>query len=372
MSTTLRYNYRLRPGAGALAVLEAEWGRCRWLWNHTLAAKMDPSRRLLRGTDLTAARAKLDWLRQGAQDPQSAVLYTFNPKTARAFKCKRDLPSIAYSVNGFCIRGGRLCLAKCPPIPVVWHRVLPSAPTSVRVCRDSLGHWYASFVVQVDDRPLPPTGNKVGIDWGVATIATTSDDCGGFDLETCEYGKKGAAALAKYQRRMARRRPERGKAASGGYREVKLGAARAHKKVARWRLHTARVWAKKIVTHHDLIAAQDFKPKFLAKSAMARKAADNAIGTTKRELISAATRAGRSVVIVPPAYTTMTCSFCARRAKSRLGLSMRIFTCAACGLVLGRDRNAAKTILAQGETLLANAPTIRQDLLPSGELVLAS
>jgi len=370
MSTTVRYNYRLRPGVQAERVLLADWGRTRWLWNELVAAKKDRSRRLLKGTDLTAARAANSWLREGGQDPQSAVIYNFKPKTARQIKKKHSLPSIAYSANGFSIREGRLRLAKCPAIPVVWHRELPNEPSSVRVYRDSLGHWYASFVVEVEDEQLPATGNSVGIDWGVSTIATASDPA--YDLESPVYGLKAAKELAKYQRRMARRAPSRGQAGSRRYKHAKLQTARTHKKVARQRLHTTRVWAKKVVANNDVIAVEDFKPKFLTKSTMARKAADNAIGITKTELISRAERAGRIVVIVPPAYTTMTCSSCGTRAKNRLSLSERTFVCESCGLIEGRDRNAARVILAQGETLLASAETVRQGSLPSGELDLAS
>ena len=352
-------------------MLLAEWDRGRWIWNQAVDAKRDRDRRLLKGSDLTAARARLGWLREGAQNPQEQVLYTFNAKTARKRKSKkRDLPSIAYSVNGFSIKSGRLCVAKCHPIPVVWHRDLPSVPSSVRVYRDSVGDWYASFVVTVEDEQLPATGNSVGIDWGVATVAMA--DTAEFDLPAPNHGKRAAAALAKYQRRMARRTPKPGHAGSKGYRKAKRDTAKVHKKVARQRVHTARVWANNVVANNDVIAVEDFKPKFLGKSTMARKAADNAIGATKTELISRAQRAGRTVVIVPPAYTTMTCSSCGTRAKDRLRLSQRVFVCTSCGLIEGRDRNAAKTILAQGETLLASAETVRQGLLPSGELGLAS
>jgi len=370
VSTTLRYNYRLRPGAQALAVLNADWNRVRWIWNQAIDAKRDRNRRLLKGSDLTAARAKLDWLREGGQNQQAQVLYNFNPTTARKRKSrKRDLASIEYTTRGFSIRDGRLRLSKCPPIPVVWHRELPSAPTSVRVYQDSLGDWYASFVVQAEDEQLPATGDKVGIDWGVTTIATASDPA--FDLEAPEYGKRAAARLARYQRRMVRRQPKRGHAGSRRFKAAKRQAARTHKKVARQRQHTARVWAKNVVAANDVIAVEDFKPKFLARSTMARKASDNGTAIAKSELVSRAQRAGRTVVIVPPAYTTMTCSECGTRAKSRLGLGERIFACETCGLVLGRDRNAARTILAQGETLLASAEDVRQVPLPSGELLLA-
>jgi len=68
--TILRYNYRLRPGMKAKATLMEEWGRSRWIWNQMLAARQNPMRRLLRGSDLTAARQQIEWLRAGSQNAQ--------------------------------------------------------------------------------------------------------------------------------------------------------------------------------------------------------------------------------------------------------------------------------------------------------------
>ena len=92
---------------------------------------------------------------------------------------------------------------------------------------------------------------------------------------------------------------------------------------------------------------------------MARKAADAAIGAAKRELVDRGTRAGRKVVLVPPAYTTMTCSQCGTRAKDRLGLGLRVFRCDTCGYTACRDRNAARTILATAERDRAGADDVR-------------
>ncbi len=346
-----------------------EWHRCRWLWNQMVAARKDRNRRLINGSDLTAARKQLDWLRAGSQNAQEQTLYTFRGKGKRAFKSKRDLPSLGYSRNGFTIKDCRLKV-KGISLPVVWHRDLPSEPSSVRIYRDSLGHWYASFVVRVDDVALPEIDGAVGIDWGVASIATASDP--EFDFQAPEYAKAAAVKLAKYQRRMARRKPKPGQKASRGYREAKKQTAAVHKTVARQRQHTSRQWARHVVANNQLIAVENFRTKFLFQSTMARKAADNAVGAAKRELISYALRAGRNVVIVPPAYTTMTCSSCFARAKQRLDLSMRIFACHACGYTDGRDRNAARTILATAESNRASAETVRHSALPSGQLQRAS
>ena len=95
---------------------------------------------------------------------------------------------------------------------------------------------------------------------------------------------------------------------------------------------------------------------------MAGKAADAAIGACKQELIDRGMRAGRTVVLVPPAYTTMTCSQCATRAKQRLGLGLRTFQCAACGYTADRDLNAARTILATAERNRASADDIRHSI----------
>jgi putative transposase len=118
-----------------------------------------------------------------------------------------------------------------------------------------------------------------------------------------------------------------------------------------------------------VIAVEDFRPQFLAKSSMACKAADAAVGAAKRELIERGTRAGRRVVLVPPGYTTMTCASCYARAKQRLTLADRIFRCEHCGHTADRDRNAARVILAAAEPDRAGADDVRHYSPPSGDAV---
>ena len=260
------------------------------------------------------------------------------------------------------MREGRLILPKGVSVPVVWSRDLPSEPTSVRVYRDSLGHWYASFVVRREVEPAPEVSGSIGIDWGVSTTATTTDPA--YDLPHVGHRKRSAAELAKAQRKMARRARPRGHAQSKGYQRAKREAAKVAKTAQRRNTHAGRVWSQKVVANHQTIAIEDFHPKFLAKSTMARKASDAAASTVKRTLIEYAVRAGRKVVLVQPAYTTMTCSGCFARAK-RLMLDERTFSCQACGLVEDRDRNAARTILAVAERGHTSVESVRQSVPPS-------
>lgn len=362
----VRYRYRLRPGAAALTGLLGEWDRCRWVWNQAVE-RLNDSGEWVGDDTLTGWRREHDWLREGSVVAQQQMLRNFRTKRAkrqgrRKFKsAKRTLPSLNYSKRGFAIKDGRLCLAGSLHIPVVWSREFPAEPSSVRVYRDSIGHWYASFVVRRDDAALPVREGTIGIDWGVRAVATTTDP--EYDLTHSEYGKGAAKELARRQRTMARRKPARGERASKGYLEAKRAAAKVSKKVARQRQDTARKWATKVVANHGALAVEDFKPQFLAKSRMARKSSDATIGATKATLIEYAQRAGRKVVMVPPAYTTMTCSSCGAKAKSRLPLSQRIFACDSCGITQDRDRNAARVILARAGLNPAGAEAVRHSNL---------
>jgi len=377
MFETVRYTYRLRPGAQAQSALRTEWHRCRFLWNEAVHQNRIGNKPTLCKLSklLTEARGRSAWLRDGSQVAQQQTLRTYAQSLQHSFTVqgrerpkfkarKKSLPSLEYTVRGFTIREGRLRLPAGVSIPVVWSRELPSGPSSVRVYQDSLGHWYASFVVRRDVEPAPETDGAIGIDWGVTTTATTTDPA--YDLPYLGHRKRCAAELAKAQRKMSRRRRARGQDASNGYQRAKRQAAKLHKKSTRQTQHDSRTWAKSVVDNHQMIAVEDFKPLFLAKSTMARKSADAAIGAAKAALIERGTRAGRTVVKVPPAYTTMTCSNCASRTKTRLGLGVRTFRCESCGFIAGRDLNAARVILATAERIRAGADDVRHSLPPSG------
>ncbi|MFJ8538533.1 RNA-guided endonuclease InsQ/TnpB family protein [Streptomyces sp. NPDC093591] len=372
----------------ARTALLAEWDRCRWIWNecvtrskkaHTEKEKCGPARL---DRMLTEARAMTPWLAEGSSVPQQQIIRDFGKSRAKALKDIRQglpqrqragmpthkkkreaLPTLNYTRRGFRLKDGRLHLAGNIVLTVVWSRDLPAQPSSVRVYRDSVGHWYASFVVPLEAEPLPTTGRVLGVDWGVKETATTTSDA--HDLPHAQHGKKAQAKLTRYDRMMARRRPKKGQAASKGYREAKEWRAKTYAKIARQRQDAGRKWAKKAVTDHDAIAVEDFKSKFLAKSSMARKAADAAIGATKKALIEMGRKHGRDIRLVHPAHTTMDCAACGARTKHALPLSERTYTCTACGAVSSRDKNSARVMLVRAGLNPAGVEGVR----PPGALL---
>src|SRR5262249_44090183 len=150
------------------------------------------------------------------------------------------------------------------------------------IYRDNLRHWYASFVVTRQKEVLPDLDTGIGVDLGVKTTAATTEAA--YDQPHRQRRRAAHCELRRAQRTMARRH-QPGTAQSKRYKKAKLAAAKIQKKAARQAKHDARLWARRVVDDHRLIAVEDFKPKFLAKSAMARKVADAAISATKRTLI---------------------------------------------------------------------------------------
>ena len=366
-----RYTYKLRPGKTAQCSLIQQYAACRWVWNQCVEAfnKYEPTGQTALMKQVTAWRKEHTWLSDQPVVPQQQVVRDFisakkaffdKIRKAPRFKSKKkSSPSLNYTVRGFSITdAGRLKLAGNIVIPVVWSRDLPEDPNSVRVFRDSCGDWWASFVVDVQQDPKPRDNDgRIGIDWGVKTPATGSRS--GFDMGYTPRAKSNAKSLAKYQRRMARLKAKQD---WENYRKAKKKKAKLERRVKRQRKEQSRQWAQHVARNNEIVAMEDFKPKFLSKKKnMAKKSADIAIGIAKRELISACQTFGNDLYAIDPHYTTMDCSNCGTRAKSKLELGVRTFQCSTCNFVLDRDVNAARNMLLRA----GFNPTVDEDLNPA-------
>lgn len=330
-------------------------GSCRWVWNMCVERfnnREDTSHTTLM-KNLTTLRHSKEWLGEQPVVPQQQTIRDFHAakkaffnkvRKRPKFKKKRTtLPSMNYTKRGFSItKEGRLHLAGGISIPVVWSRKLPVEPKSVRVYRDAAGWWWASFVVDIDEEARPRENNDaIGIDWGVKTPATTTNPQ--FNLGYTPRVKNNAKALARYQKRMDRHRKAQ---QWENYRKARKKSAKLHRRVKNQRKEQSRKWAQIVAKNHSIIAVEDFKPKFLmANKKTAKKAAENAIGMVKRELVEAAKTYGCNLILVDPKYTTMDCSVCGARLKTTLELHVRTYQCEQCGMTLDRDVNAARNML---------------------------
>lgn len=317
--------------------------------------------------DFSAARQK------AIMDRKNKIPVTQRRALPRFKSRHKSLPSLNYTTRGFSLAevdgSLRLKLAGGIVVPVVWSRDLASEPKTVRVYQDALGHWYASFVVTVELKAMPgPSGSALGIDWGVAETATTVavdtstgevDESAAYDLAHPRFGQKSAAELARAQKKMARRKRPKGEPKSTGYQKAQREAATVHRRIANQRKDAGHKWAKRVIGDHGQVAVEDFRPKFLAKTTMAKKSADAGIGMLKAILIWQATVAGVDLRLVDPRNTTTDCANCDARTKHRLPLGQRTYTCQHCGVSRPRDKNSAAVMVARAGFSPAGVEDVR-------------
>lgn len=147
---------------------------------------------------------------------------------------------------------------------------------------------------------------------------------------------------------------------SKGYKKARKQYRELCQRIAGQRLTVAHTWAKHVCERNDIIASENFKPKFLSKTNMARNAQDTAIATNIQILQWQAVKNGRKLISVNPAYTTQTCSECGEIANPPIGLKVRVYHCRHCGMVKDRDKNAALNMLIRAGLVPEAHGTVRR------------
>ena len=130
-----------------------------------------------------------------------ASLRVHKPKPKR----RHHDQAIRFTVNSRfrVLSNGRLRLPKVGDLRVRWSRELPSIPSSVTITLDGAGRYYASFVVQVQEAPLPSTPAQVGIDLGLTHFAALST---GEKVANPRWLRQRQKALRRAQRSLSRRK----------------------------------------------------------------------------------------------------------------------------------------------------------------------
>lgn len=237
---------------------------------------------------------------------------------------------------------GKLYLPKIGRVKIKLHREIPGKIKTVTITRKN-GKYYACFAVEADTGSLPATGKQVGVDMGVLSFVATSD---GLLIEAPRSYRKAEKRLKTLQREVFRR-----KKGSNRRKKSVQRLARAHEKVANQRKDIAHKTARYLVKNYDLIGHEDLQVKNMVKNHyLAKCIQDAGWGIFFNILGYKAEEAGRQVVKVPPHNTSQICSGCGALVKK--GLSVRVHTCPECGLVLDRDVNAARNILATALKML--------------------
>jgi putative transposase len=245
-------------------------------------------------------------------------------------------------------QASRLRLYGVGLVKIILHRLLEGTPKTATISRSGTGKRYVCFSCECVEPPsLSAPGWHVGIDVGLRTFAAFST---GQEIANPRFFRAEEQAVTKAQRRLSKE--EKGTSERVKRRKV---VARVHERIAWRRGGCAHQHSRRIVNTFELIAGEDVSVNRMAHNhCLAQSIHDVAWSQVVRLLSSKAAGAGRRVVAVNPAYSSQECSSCGHR-KTELTLADRTSTCACCGVVLDRDRNASLNILRLGQQSLASA-----------------
>lgn len=378
----LRYNYRAYPDGGQRRALAQAFGCARVVWNDCLRARKEAheageayvSSAVLSKTYITAAKQTPEraWLgevsavvlQQSLRDLDAAYKAFFEsaggkrkgPKVAPPrYKSRKDTrQSIRLNTNAFTLRdNGRVYLAKIGEVKVAWSRDLPAAPSSVTVVKDSAGRYFLSFVVENGPEPLPEIGTETGIDLGLTAFAVTSS---GKKIGNPRFLRRAERKLKRLQRALSRKQK-----GSANRAKARAALARQHAKVADTRRDWHHQVSTQIIRDSQAVYVEDLAVNGLARTRLAKSVHDAGWSAFVNMLEYKAALYGRHFAKVDRWLpTSQTCSTCGVKDGPK-PLSVREWTCAACGAVHDRDVNAARNILAAGRADRLNAcgPLVR-------------
>lgn len=225
----------------------------------------------------------------------------------------------------------------------------------------SCGKWYISIQTESEvSTPVHPSASMVGLDAGVAKLATLSD---GTVFEPVNSFQKNQKTLARLQRQLSRKVKF-----SNNWQKQKRKIQRLHSCIANIRRDYLHKVTTTVSKNHAMIVIEDLKVSNMSKSAagtvsqpgrnvraksgLNRSILDQGWYEMRRQLEYKQLWSGGQVLAVPPAYTSQRCACCGHTAKENR-LSQSKFRCQVCGYTANADVNGARNILAAGHAVLA-------------------
>lgn len=395
------FQYRLYPTKQQEQHLLFVLRRCRELYNTALEQRRafyQMRRKSLSYSAQAAELAEIKAAYPAYQDIYSQVLQDVLRRLDKAFAAffrrfkhgeKPGFPrfqgqgrydSCTYPQSGFALaswqgtgkeRYATLSLSKIGDLKVRLHRPMIGQVKTCTIKRD-VNHWYVTFSCEVEEEPLPPCEEAVGIDLGLLHFATLST---GETIENPRHYRTGLKRLKLLQQ--AKDRKKRG---SRRRKRAAIALAKAHRKVRNQRKDFHHKAARSLVNRFGLIVFEalniltmskapapkpdpDKEGAYLPNGASAKAGLTTSIldagwGQFQQFCVAKAASAGRRVLFVDPSNTSQLCSGCGRLVPKDLDVRWHSCPYPDCGAELDRDHNSARTILFRGQEVAHRATAL--------------
>lgn len=247
-----------------------------------------------------------------------------------------------------------------------WSRDFEGEPISITLSKDPSNRYFVSFLVEEELEPYSQASEKIGVDLGVVDVLVTSK---GFASGNPKYFAKYQARLKTLQRRLVKKQK-----GSNNRHKARLKVAKVHAKIADCRkdfLHklttqlvreNQAIFTLRLTLRVRLSVSRSLTETLSVKNMMANHKLAKAIakcgwGELLRQLAYKCQWHGRFIGAIERWFpSSKRCNACGY-ILDKLPLEVRTWTCPSCKTRHLRDENAAKNILAVGQTVFACGDT---------------
>ncbi|END7903723.1 transposase [Escherichia coli] len=387
MKQQLSFKFRLRPDGQQERQMSRFAGACRFVFNRALALQNEnheagnkyiPYGKMASWLVEWKNATETQWLKDSPSQPLQQSLKDLERAYKNFFQNRAAFPRFKKRGQNDAFRypqgvkldqeNSRIFLPKLGWMRYRNSRQVTGIVKNVTVSQ-SCGKWYISIQTESEvSTPVHPSASMVGLDAGVAKLATLSD---GTVFEPVNSFHKNQKKLARLQRQLSRKVKF-----SNNWQKQKRKIQQLHSRIANIRRDYLHKVTTIISKNHAVIVIEDLKVKHMSKSAagtisqpgcnvraksgLNRSILDQGWYEMRRQLEYKQLWRGGQVLAVPPAYTSQRCACCSHTAKENR-LSQSKFVCRACGYTANADVNGARNILAAGHAVLACGGMVQSD-----------
>lgn len=373
------FKFQLRPGGQQEREMRRFAGACRFVFNRALARQNEnheagnkyiPYGKMASWLVEWKNATETQWFKDSPSQPLQQSLKDLERAYKNFFRKRAAFPRFKKRGQNDAFRypqgvkldqeNSRIFLPKLGWMRYRNSRQVTGVVKNVTVSQ-SCGKWYISIQTESEvSTPVHPSASMVGLDAGVAKLATLSD---GTVFEPVNSFQKNQKTLARLQRQLSRKVKF-----SNNWQKQKRKIQRLHSCIANIRRDYLHKVTTTVSKNHAMIVIEDLKVSNMSKSAagtvsqpgrnvraksgLNRSILDQGWYEMRRQLEYKQLWSGGQVLAVPPAYTSQRCACCGHTAKENR-LSQSKFRCQVCGYTANADVNGARNILAAGHAVLA-------------------
>lgn len=352
--------FRIYPNREQRVLFARTFGCVRFIYNRMLSDKTEYYNNTGKMLYNTPAQYKKEfpWLKEA----DSLALANAQLHLQRAYKNFFDHPETgspryktrkshvqSYTTN--CVNGnirlenGKLKLPKAGWVKIKQHRKIPEGYRlkSVTVSMSASGKYHASILYEYEMSRAEAVIRKIlGLDFSMHGLYVDSN---GGSAEYPGYYRKAEERLKREQRKLSLMQK-----GSKNREKQRIKVAKLHEKTAGQRKDFLHKKSRQIANAYDCVCVEDLNMKGLSQCLnFGKSVSDNGWGMFTGFLEYKLAEQGKRLVKVGKFFpSSQTCSRCGQVNPVTKDLSVRRWTCLACGTEHDRDVNAAVNIRNEG------------------------